>query len=107
VTVIQIQWAAEDMEEAQRIVGLLLKQKLIACATLIDAVESHYVWEGQQVCSEEVKVVAKTLDTHFTDVANLISEESNYDVPEVLAFETFAVSDSYFKWVKQQVGGKL
>ena len=107
MTVIQIQWAAEDMEEAQRVVGLLLKQKLIACATLIDAVESHYIWEGKQVCSEEVKVVAKTLDTHFNEVSNLICEESNYDVPEVLAFEALAGSESYLKWVKQQIAGKI
>lgn len=103
MALIQIQWTAQDVEEAQKIIDLLLKQKLIACATIIDAVESHYVWQGQKACAEEVKILMKTLDAHFQDIVHVISDESSYDVPEILAFEVSFVSESYLKWVETQV----
>lgn len=107
MALIQIQWTAQDIEEAQKIIDLLLKQKLVACATIIDAVESHYIWQGQKMCTEEVKILMKTLDTHFREVAHVITEESSYDVPEILAFEVLFVSESYLKWVETQVASIL
>lgn len=81
---IYIFWSCRDKFEAKKIIHTLLDRQLIACASLIPGVESLYRWEGKIEESMEVKVILKTLPTHFNKIQSLILAEGSYSVPEIL-----------------------
>ena len=51
---------APDIDLARRLAKAALEAKLVACANIIPAVESHYWWEGKLESSDESLIVFKT-----------------------------------------------
>ena len=100
---IQIQWTCATLEEARQVIRLLLENRLVACATIIPQVESHYRWEGAVENSTEVKVYLKTEEHRFADVEQMIRKHCSYKVPEIISFKALAVSHPYEKWVFEEV----
>jgi periplasmic divalent cation tolerance protein len=101
--VIQIQWTCANVDEARDIVSHLLVQKLIACATIIPHVESHFIWEGNSTIEDEVKVVLKTTQDKFELVRNYIDENCEYDTPEISYIKFDGGNEAYFEWVDANV----
>lgn len=100
---IQIQWTSPTIEEARKVVQLLLENRLIACANIISDVESHYHWEGALEFSKEVKVYMKTEEHHFKAVEQMICKHCSYEVPEIVSFRALAASHPYEKWVLESL----
>ena len=100
---IQIQWCCSSIEEARKIIRLLLENKLIACANIVPNVESHYLWEGAIETSMEVKVYFKTEEHRFKEVEQMIRKHCSYQVPEIVSFKALAVSNPYERWVLEVV----
>ena len=50
---------APDIELARRLAKAALEAKLVACANIVPAIESHYWWEGKLESSDEVLIVFK------------------------------------------------
>ena len=102
---IQIQWTCATIEEARKIIRLLLEHRLVACANIVQNVESHYRWEGALETSTEVKVYLKTEERRFKEVELLIRKNSSYQVPEIVSFKALAISHPYEQWVLGEVKG--
>ena len=60
----------------------LLEQRLAVCVTIIPAVTSLFVWDGQIVQETEVVMVVKTLTPQ--GAADYLSEHHPYDVPAII-----------------------
>ena len=60
----------------------LLEQRLAVCVTIIPAVTSLFVWDGQIVQETEVVMVVKTLTPQ--EASDYLSEHHPYDVPAIL-----------------------
>lgn len=95
---IQIEWNASSFEEARKVITLLLENKLIACANLIPAIESHYWWKEKIETSSEIKVYLKTIQDHFQIIEQVIRQNCSYGVPEIVALEILEVSTPYKNW---------
>ncbi len=100
---IQIQWTASSLEEARAILETLLVEKLICCGSIIPFAESWYVWEGEVVTEQEMKVVMKTMAHLFKKVEKVIKNNHTYEIPEILVFTIKNGSDSYLQWMRDQV----
>jgi len=100
---IQIQWTAANLDEARTIVEKLLEENFISCASIIPLVESWYVWEGEVVTDQEIKVVMKTMADQYKNVESLINKYHSYEIPEILSFKIDQGNDSYLKWMYDQV----
>jgi len=96
-------WTASSFDKAKKVVRLLLDEKLIACATLIDNAHSMYVWNGEIEFEKEVQVIIKSLKSKFSEIKLMIQENSSYDVPEVLLIEVKDGLDSYLSWIEDEV----
>ena len=59
---------AKDKKEAVKIAQGLLEAKLIACANIIDGVQSLFWWQGKIDSSKEVLLVLKTNKTLFKKI---------------------------------------
>ena len=99
---IQIEWLCGGLEEAEKVIEILLSQRLIACANVFE-VRSFYVWNGKKEKSLEVKVVMKTLKECFEGVALVIEQEGAYEVPCITSMIVEQVNDRYLAWVQSRV----
>lgn len=97
---IQIEWLSASLEEARFITGLLLKKHLIACANIQTGIESHYIWQGVEEKSQEVKVLFKTKKALFAEVEKCIKTHGSYKVPAILAFSILQGHEPYLSWVE-------
>ena len=91
---------ASNKEEAIKIVRMLLEEKLVACANIIDAVSSFYWWKGKIEENKEVLVIMKSHKNLFKNLSSRIMELHSYEVPEILAIPIVNGSSSYLDWMK-------
>lgn len=91
---------ASNTEEASKIVQILLEERLIACANIINSVFSFFWWEGRIDKEKEVLVIMKSNENFFKKLAKRVEELHSYDVPEILALPIINGSKSYLEWMK-------
>jgi periplasmic divalent cation tolerance protein len=91
---------APNKQEALNIVRALLKERLIACANILDSVHSIFWWKGKIEEEEEVVVLMKSKKNLFKKLTKRASELHSYDVPEILALPVVEGSQAYLKWMK-------
>lgn len=92
----------ENKADAERIAGLLLDRKLIACAQVSGPITSLYRWEGATQSASEFVLSLKTTPPLIEKVKTLLRREHPYDLPEIIVQEIHT-SDEYSKWVYGEV----
>ncbi len=90
---------ATDKEEAVRIVRLLLREKLIACANIVGLVSSLYWWEGKIDEADEFLVFMKSKKELFKRLSERVKEIHSYHVPEIIAVPVVESTPSYLDWL--------
>ena len=85
--------------EAEKIAQSLLKEKLIACANIINPVTSFFHWSGKIDKAEECLVVMKSRMDLFAQLAENVKALHSYEVPEILALPIVEGSKAYFDWM--------
>ena len=85
--------------EAEKISEALLKEKIIACANIINPVTSFFNWQDKMDKCEECLVVMKSRRDLFAELVERVKELHSYEVPEVLAFPIVDGSEAYFAWL--------
>ena len=90
---------AKDKKEAIKIARGLLEAKLIACANIINGVQSLFWWEGKIDSSKEVLLVLKTQKSLFTKVTTKVKSLHSYQTPEIIALPIVNGSEEYLKWI--------
>ncbi len=92
-----------NKKEASVIVEQLLNHKYIACANVVDHIESHYWWKGAIDETDEVMAIIKTTHDRFGKVSELVKELHPYDVPEIIAVPIIDGSSEYLQWITDSV----
>jgi periplasmic divalent cation tolerance protein len=90
-----------DEEEAAKIAGTLVDERLAACVNIIRNVRSIYRWEGKVQDDAEVLMVAKTRRDLFEKLKNRVKELHRYDVPEIIALPIVDGSEGYLNWIRE------
>ena len=90
---------AKNRQEAKKIARGLLEARLIACANIMDGVESTFWWQGKIDTSKEVLLVLKTRKTLFKKILALVKSLHSYQTPEIIALPIVQGSEDYLKWV--------
>ena len=90
---------APDIDLARRMAKAALEAKLVACANIVPAVESHYWWDGKLESSDEALIVFKTRQEHVPELEQFNRELHPYDTPEFVALPLTAGSRKYLAWL--------
>lgn len=90
---------AKDKKEAVKIAQGLLKTKLIACANIINGVQSLFWWQGKIDSSKEVLLVLKTKKSLFKKVCAKVKSLHSYQTPEIIALPIINGSEDYLSWI--------
>ena len=84
-------------KHAQQIIEVLLKEKIIACATLFP-VQSSYVWKESIVHDDEYVSIIKTTEEQWNTVQKRITELHTYDVPCIIKIHG-TPNTPYLRWL--------
>jgi len=88
---------------ANALADKLLELKMAACVQIFGPVQSIYRWKGKIERAEEWVCVAKTSHTHLADIQETIVSHHSYEEPEIIATEIVGGSESYLKWLADQL----
>ena len=89
-----------NRQEAEKIVRVLLEERLIACGNIIDNVSSLFWWQDKIEEEKEVLVIMKSHGSLFKRLSKRVVELHSYDVPEILALPIVDGSQPYLDWMK-------
>jgi len=93
----------KNKKEAAKIAKCLLEAKLIACANIIDSVQSFFWWQGKIDSAKEAGLVLKTKKKLFRKIEAKIKSLHSYQTPEIIALPLIAGSKDYLNWINSSV----
>src|SRR3990167_3474386 len=86
-------------EEAAKIGGALVKERLAACVNILGPMRSIYEWKGVLHDQREAAMVAKTSEPLVEELTARIREMHSYDCPCVVALPIVAGNPSFLDWI--------
>lgn len=87
---------------AARMAKTLVKERLVACATIVDKVESFYEWKGKMVRAGEVLIIMKTRASRYPALEKTIRVLHVYEVPEIISLSVSNGYSLYLAWIFAQ-----
>ena len=94
---------APNKKEAERIAKKLLDKRLIACANVINNVNSYFVWKNKVQNSKEIIICGKTTSKNQIKIIKAVKSIHSYSVPCIIFFDIKNGNKDFLKWVKQSV----
>lgn len=94
-----------SVEEAQKIAGLLLSQKKVACVNIIKEAESMFWWKEKIETTRESLMIIKSRSAVLDEIIEIIKSVHSYEVPEIIAMPIVGGSADYLKWLGREVNG--
>lgn len=88
-------------DEASRIAGKLVEEKLAACVNILAGCRSVYRWKGKVENAEECLLVIKTSRARFPALAARVAELHSYEVPEIVALPIEAMGTGYAHYLTE------
>ena len=90
-------------KEAQKIAIFLVKKKLVACANIINNVESVFSWKNKVVKAKEILVIGKTMNKNVQKIIKSVKHLHSYEVPCVIFFDIKNGNTDFLKWIIKSV----
>ena len=92
-----------NLEPAQSVAKLLVRQKLAACVSVLDRAYSYYRWKGKITRAREALILIKTTKKNFAQVEQALKRTHPYEVPEIIAVPIVLGSKKYLSWLESSV----
>lgn len=86
-------------EEAGKLARTLVKERLVACATLLPTVQSIYQWQGALETATETLLLLKTAAEQLPALEARLHALHSYQTPEFLVLRVEAGSPGYLDWL--------
>ena len=93
---------ASSAEEAKRLARVLVEERLVACANVLDGATSFYWWEGAVQESGEAILIAKTRADRVDAVVERVKALHSYSCPCVVALPILAGNPDYLAWIGEE-----
>ncbi len=100
---IQVVTTVEQKSDAENIANTLLGKRLAACAQILGPVTSMYWWQGRIEQAGEYQCLLKSRQDLFDELRKAVLEVHPYEVPEILAFPVLDGSESYLRWLDEEL----
>ncbi len=90
-------------KEAHKIASFLVKKKLVACANIINNVDSIFTWKGKVIKAKEILIVGKTMNKNVQKIIQIVKKLHSYDIPCVIFFDIKNGNTDFLKWIIKSV----
>ncbi len=103
---VQVITTTDSEDEAHRIAGRLVEERLAGCVQILGPMVSVYRWEGAVESAQEWLCLVKTSRALYVEVEALIRSLHSYDVPEIVVLEVAGGSADYLGWLGSVLRGE-
>ena len=93
---------APNLKTARELATAALRARLVACASLVPRVESHYWWKRRLERSAEVLLILKTRRANLRQLEVVLLAAHPYDTPEIVALPVSRGTQRYLAWLDQE-----
>lgn len=100
---LQITTTTGTRQDADRIAVELVSRRLAGCVQVSGPIASTYRWQGNTETAEEWLCTAKTSREQLVAIERLLGEIHPYEVPELIATPIVAGSQSYLRWLEEEL----
>ena len=97
-----IEIAFDNLELVKELVNVLLGQKLIASAHVIES-DSTWLWHGAKEQAHEYLLQVKTKKKNQSLIYDIVKEKHNYDIFELAVYDISSVSNDYLKLLDEEI----
>lgn len=99
-------WTTGSIDEARKVGRFLVQEGLVACVNIVPWVESIFKWNQQIQTEQETQVILKTLTQNFDKVAQVIKENTTYEVPAITMVKAEQVNSSFSQYIHDAIDPK-
>ena len=92
----------ENMDEAQKLGALIIKQKIAACVDFWP-ITSCYEWQDSFVCAPQVMLLITTFEAKLEEVNEIISQNHTYSVPLIAGVDVRRINHPYKEWMTEVI----
>jgi len=100
---IEVFTTTEKKEDAQKIAGALVQQRLAGCVQVVGPIVSTYWWKGNMETAEEWLCLIKSKKAIYEKLEKTIKEIHPYETPEIIAVPIVAGSEDYLQWLHTEL----
>ena len=100
---IQIFTTTERKDDAEVISREIVEKRLAACAQVVGPIMSTYWWKEEIERTEEWLCIIKSRRDLYNELENAVKSIHPYEEPEIVALPIVSGSQSYLKWLDQEV----
>ena len=93
---------APSKKQARKIACEIVKERLAACASIIEGIESTYWWQGKIEKANETLIIMKTKSTLAKKLIKKVRALHSYVVPEIICVPIIDGNPEYLKWVEKE-----
>lgn len=93
-----------DNASARHVADTLLQERLIACANLLDGVQSLFLWNGEAGQADECGALFKTGAELLESAVQRIAQLHPYETPAVMGWRCDAVPQITRDWIEASTG---
>lgn len=97
---------ASNIEEAKDLVEVIVKERLAACANVVERVESVYWWKGKLERDNESLIILKTREDKLDELIKRVRQLHSYENPEIVAVPILKGSAEYLNWIDDELNPK-
>jgi periplasmic divalent cation tolerance protein len=88
---------------AERAARLLVREGLLACATVVPGARAFYTWRGKRRAEASTLLQGKTPKARADEAVRRLRETHPDEVPEILVFDIAGGNPDYLAWVAEEV----
>ena len=99
IIIVSVTWP--NHKKAEKAVQILVEEKLVACAQLIESITSYYFWHNKLTKDIECLSLLKTRSVLYKKLEKRVKELHSYEVPEIIACPIIKGAPDYLHWVSQ------
>ena len=89
-------------DEAARIGGVLVTERLAASVNILGEVRSIYRWEKEIHDKKETLLIAKTSTLRVSELIERIRSLHSYQCPCIVAWRLDGGNDAYLNWIGRE-----
>jgi len=91
----------DNKEECDKVVNLLLEDKLVSCCQ-ISEITSKYHWKGNIETTNEYQVKMKSKKELYSEIEKVILDNHSYEVPQIVYYEIDGGFKDYLDWINDE-----
>ncbi len=100
--VVAIYTTIDDIKLARRIAQTLTEEQLVACVNIIPNIESVYRWKGKIENSNEIILIAKTVDQNVKKTIQRIKQLHKYELPDIIVLPIIGGLKDYLEYISAE-----